>query len=177
MFGSGNIQSFSSDYELAYKISRLLSIEGYAIMSGGYSGVMDAVSKGAFEANGHPIGITSKQLEIKESIQPNQWIKEEVKCDTLNERLQYIVHHGDGFIVMPGGVGTLAELALTWNLMQIDEIRTSPIVCVGPVWHSALSSMLESNYILGKDKKFIYLAENAEQVLQIIKSHNQGDTQ
>ena len=70
----------------------------------------------------------------------NQWVKEEIKCQTLRERLLYLVDNCQGAIVMPGGIGTLSEMALIWSFVQVGEISPRPIVLVGGLWQRTMAA-------------------------------------
>ena len=121
VFGSSTPQPHSADYESARTIGQLLARAGCIVQTGGYSGVMAAASQGAVEAGGHTIGVTSAQIEEYRPMPPNQWVKEEIKHQTLQERLLYLVENCDGAIVVPGGIGTLSELSLIWSFVQTGE--------------------------------------------------------
>ena len=77
------------------------------------------------------IGVTSAQIERFRPIQANRWVAEEIRYDSLRDRLMHLVLHNDGAVVLPGGIGTLGELSLTWNMMQVGEIPQRPLVLLG----------------------------------------------
>ena len=109
VFGSSAPPPGSADYEAARMVGHLLARAGFAVQTGGYSGTMAAASQGASEAGGHVIGVTSAQIERFRPTPPNQWVVEEIKCQTLHERQLHLISNCHGAIVMPGGIGTLAE--------------------------------------------------------------------
>jgi uncharacterized protein (TIGR00730 family) len=124
----------SADYEAARDLGRRLAEAGFAVQTGGYAGIMEAVSRGANEAGGHVVGVTCATFEAANSAAPNAWVKEVVQQPNLPSRVLYLVTACDGAIVMPGGVGTLSELALAWSLVQVREVPPKPIVLVGGLW-------------------------------------------
>ena len=147
VFGSSAPQPGSADYEAARDLGRRLAEAGFTVQTGGYIGVMEGVSRGANEAGGHVIGVTSDQIEEFRPIKANSWIKEEVRYPTLRERVLYLVDHCDGILVLPGGIGTLSELALAWNFAQVGEIPLKPIIPIGGLWQRTLAAFVDRDYI------------------------------
>ena len=147
VFGSSAPGPGSADYEVARDLGRQLAQAGFTVQSGGYVGVMEGVSRGANEAGGHVIGVTCDQIEEFRPLKANPWVKEEVRHATLRERVLYLVDHCDGIVVMPGGIGTLSELALAWSFAQVGEIPPKPIVPVGGLWQRTLAAFVDQAYI------------------------------
>ena len=147
VFGSASPQPGDADYELAYTVGQLLAQAGYGVATGGYIGTMEAVSRGASEAGGHVIGITSNQIEQFRPISANQWIKEEIKYETLRERLMHLVINNDGMIALPGGIGTLAEVSIAWNMMQTGDIEKRPFALLGSLWSDTINAFYDPKYI------------------------------
>jgi hypothetical protein len=114
VFGSSLPGEGSEAYVEAQRLGRLLAEAGYALCNGGYGGLMEATARGAREAGGHTIGITC----VLWSRPANPWIVEEVRAETFPERLMTLLLRGDAYTVLPGGTGTLAELALAWEMMN-----------------------------------------------------------
>jgi uncharacterized protein (TIGR00730 family) len=168
VFGSSAPQPNSADYESARTVGRLLTKVGFAVQTGGYGGVMAAVSQGAHEAGGHVIGITSAQIEQFRPDAVNQWVKKELKQHTLRERVIYLVEQCDGAIVMPGGIGTLSELALMWSLVQVGEIPPRPIVVVGGLWQRTLAAFMTEEYIQPAHRELITLVRTADEAVKSI---------
>ncbi len=170
VFGSSGPQAGSVDYEIARQVGNLLAQVGYTVQTGGYSGVMAAASQGASEAGGHVIGVTSSQIEQYRPVPPNQWVVEEKKFKTLRERLFYLIDHCDGAIVMPGGVGTLAELSLIWCSVQVGEIAPRPIVLFGEMWAQVMTTFINPKYIHLNHQRLISLANSAAEAVEIVRS-------
>lgn len=162
VFGSSAPQAGSVDYENARLVGRLLAEAGYAVATGGYSGTMTAVSQGASEAGGHVIGVTCTQIEQFRPLGPNQWIKEEIKYETLTERLLHLVRHNDGMITLPGGIGTISEMTLAWSYLQTGEIELRPFALLGELWPKTVHAFFDPAYIKAKDMELIYFAESPE---------------
>src|SRR5262245_61308565 len=109
VFGSSRPREGDADYGEARALGQALARHGFAVCSGGYSGVMEAVSRGAKEAGGKTYGVTA---EFFRAGKLNPWIDVEVKKQTWEERLFELIRMADGFVACKGGTGTLVELAV-----------------------------------------------------------------
>ena len=147
VFGSSAPQPGSADYEAARDLGRRLAEAGFTVQTGGYMGVMEGVSRGANEAGGHVIGVTCDQIEEFRPSKANPWVKEEARQRTLRERVLYLVDNCDGILVLPGGIGTLSEMALAWNFVQVGEIPLKPIIPIGGLWQRTLAAFVDRDYI------------------------------
>ena len=136
IFGSSFPKPGEEEYENAYKLGKLLAKKGFNVCTGGAQGIMDAVSKGAREEGKSAIGIT---LNIFSST--SIYLTKEIKCDTLFARIENLVNYGDGFIILPGGTGTLLELSAIWELINKNIVDRRPIVCLGGFWKSIVDSV------------------------------------
>ena len=105
---------------------------------------MEAVSRGASEAGGHVIGVTCGEIERWRDVGPNRWVKEEWRKKTLIERLQVLIRECDAAIALPGGAGTLTEIALMWNLMIVESMHRRPLILVGSGWQSVFDQFFKS---------------------------------
>ena len=141
MFGGGAPQPGSPAYIEAQQLGRLLAQAGYSVLNGGYSGTMEAVSRGANEAGGHVIAVTSRVF----SVPVNGWFHEEVCTTDLFERLRHIIEPADAYIILRGGMGTLAELAVVWNLAKLGSAK--PIILVGDAWRSVFEAVRDGLYV------------------------------
>jgi uncharacterized protein (TIGR00730 family) len=155
VFGSSAPGPGSADYEIARDLGRRLAKAGFTAQTGGYVGVMEAVSRGANEAGGHVIGVTCAQIEQFRPLGANAWVKEEIRHKTLRDRVIYLVERCDGIIVMPGGIGTLSELTLAWNFVQVGEIPAKPIIPVGGLWQRTLAAFVDTAYIHPKHAELL----------------------
>ena len=162
VFGSSAPRPGSAAYEEARVVGRLLAEAGYAVATGGYSGVMTAASQGAAEAGGHVIGVTCAQIEQFRPLGPNSWVQEEIKYETLTGRLLHLVKNNDGMIVLPGGIGTLSEMALAWSFLQVGEIEPRPLALLGRLWQKTIQQFYDPAYVKEEHLKLLYLAESPE---------------
>ncbi len=170
VFGSAQPVPGSPDYEQARLLGQLLAQAGYTVATGGYSGVMAAVSQGAASVAGHVIGVTSSRIEAFRPEPPNPWVTEEIKYPTLQARLMHLVTHNQGMIVMPGGIGTLSEFALAWSLLQVGEIDARPLVLCGAMWPAVLASFVRKDYILPQHADLLRLADSPPAAVALLGS-------
>jgi len=171
VFGSSAPRPGSADYEAARTVGRLLAQAGFAVQTGSYSGIMAGASQGACEAGGHVIGVTCAQIEQYRPLPPNQWVKEQIKHQTLRERLLYLVDQCDGAIIMPGGIGTLSELALIWSFVQTGEISPRPIITVGGLWQRTLAAFIDEDYVQPDHQALITVARTADEAVKKMISY------
>lgn len=171
VFGGSTPLPGSADYESARRVGELLARAGFAVATGGYSGVMEAVSRGANEAGGRVIGVTSDRIERKYGRTMNSWVTERVHYPTLGERMRHLVEQYDAAIAMPGGIGTLAEVAYTWSMVQTGESKRKPLVLVGPRWQETMTAFLNetSDYIKEPDRRLITLVRNGDEAIKELK--------
>ena len=121
-------------YADAMALGEVLAHRGHTVLTGGYTGTMEAVSRGAAAAGGHVIGVTCDDIGRFHGRAANAWVMEERRCPTLLERLKGLIEGSDAAIALPGGPGTLAEIALTWNLMIVGSLPRRPLILVGEGW-------------------------------------------
>jgi len=147
IFGSSLPKPGDKEYEQAYRLGKYLGNAGINVCSGGYQGVMDAVSKGAVESGTNAIGIT---VDIFGAV-PSKYLSEEIVTNSLFERLGKLLEIGDAFIVLPGGTGTMLELTLVWEKMNKNLLNEKPFACVGEMWKNIVTEM-EQRIIFEKRK-------------------------
>ena len=132
IFGTGKAMPGDEVFALAYKVGALLAKARFVIANGGYGGTMFAAAKGATEAGGNVIGVTCSAFK---SGRANEFITREMVTRSLDERLKTLVELGRAYVVLPGGTGTLLELAKVWELKNkgfLDANR--PIILIGGFW-------------------------------------------
>src|SRR3990172_5346318 len=120
VFGGSQPKEGTPAYEEARSLGELLAQQGHTVLTGGYIGTMEAVSRGAAEAGGHVIGVTCEDIERWRPVRRNAWVMEEWRRKTLLERLRSLIDNCQAAFALPGGPGTLTEISLTWNLMVIQ---------------------------------------------------------
>jgi|ERR1700674_964510 uncharacterized protein (TIGR00725 family) len=140
VFGSSRPQEGDADYEEARVLGRALAKHGFAVCSGGYGGVMEAVSHGAKEAGGKTYGVTA---EFFKAAKLNPWIDVEVRKKTWEERLFELIRRGSGFVACKGGTGTLVELAVVWEMLNKSVMDGKPFAVLGDFWQPVLDRVRE----------------------------------
>jgi len=130
VFGSSRPKEGDPDYAEARALGRALAGAGMQVLSGGYGGVMEAVSRGAKEAGGHTLGITAKFFRAT----ANPWIDQETSVTTWEERLFALIQRGNGLVACKGGTGTLVELAVAWEMLNKAIMKAKPFVVLGEFW-------------------------------------------
>jgi len=154
LFGSSIPGEGTEVYQEAQRLGRRLAEAGFALCNGGYGGLMEASARGAQEAGGHTIGVTCDVWPAT----ANRWIAEEVRTRTFMERLLTLIELGDSYIVLPGGTGTLAELALAWEMMNKSSLSRSvggrkPLLVMAPYWQPVIECLeQEAELALGSNK-------------------------
>ncbi|MCS7011371.1 MAG: LOG family protein [Anaerolineales bacterium] len=168
IFGGSQPKEGEAVYAEAYELGSQLARAGHTVLTGGYIGVMEAVSRGAAEAGGHVIGVTCEEIERWRPVGPNRWVKEEWRTATLFERLQTIITKSDVAIALPGGPGTLTEIALTWNLMIIRSLPPRPLILVGPGWRSVFEQFFEKFdlYTPTSQREYLVFAKDIHVAMQ-----------
>jgi len=142
IFGSSLPGEGSAAYAEARCLGRLLAERGLEVCNGGYAGLMEASSRGAREAGGHTVGVT---CSIWPSA-PNRWVAEEVRTRSFPERIITLIERGDAYIVLPGGTGTLAELALAWEIMNKSSLSRTvgggkPLLVMEAYWRPVIDCL------------------------------------
>jgi uncharacterized protein (TIGR00730 family) len=170
IFGGSHPAEGSPAYAEAFQLGRDLAKRGWTVLTGGYIGTMEAVSRGAAEAGGHVIGVTCEELERSYGRRVNRWVKEEWKKETLLERLAALTHNCDAALALPGGPGTLTEIALTWNLMIVRGLSPRPLILIGGAWHSVMDEFLRKlgEYIAPEQRELLAFSPSAEQAVQML---------
>jgi uncharacterized protein (TIGR00725 family) len=139
VFGSSRPRESETDYAEARALGRALAERGFAICSGGYAGVMEAVSRGAKDAGGKTYGVTAEFFRAK----TNPWVDVEIRMKTWQERLFELIRLADGFVACKGGTGTLVELATVWEMLNKSIIAAKPFAVLGDFWTPILDRVRE----------------------------------
>ena len=147
VFGSSQLRPADPLYATTEQIGAALAKAGYRVVTGGYYGVMEAISKGACEAGGAVCGVTTDQIGARYNLEPNRFNTEIAHFASLRDRLSHMVAQGDAYLAMPGGTGTLHEIAETWELMRIGGIPTRTLICYGALWRGIIGALHESPWL------------------------------
>lgn len=162
VFGSSRHIEGDEEFSTAYNLGKLLAKKGFNVCSGGYQGIMDALSKGSKEYGAETIGITVNEWGST----PSKYMTKEIKCNNLNERLGKLIELGDAYVILQGGTGTLLELALVWELINKRILNTKPVVSHSAMWKE-ITEIIDKQLTIGKHvtglvKNFDTIEEIAE---------------
>jgi uncharacterized protein (TIGR00730 family) len=160
VFGSSRPRENDPEYAEARELGRVLAEKGLAICTGAYGGTMEAVSRGAKEAGGKTYGVTA---DFFPAAKANEWVDVEVRMKTWRERLFEIIRLGDGFVACKGGTGTLAELAVVWEMMNKSVMPPKPFVALGEFWSPILNCV--QGVEVGQENPW---AESRAQILRTV---------
>ena len=163
-------QSDEPTYQDTVAVGKAIAEAGYGVISGGYAGLMAAASQGAASADGTVIGVTTATLKELRGIQPNQWLTDEIHYPTMRERLMHLIQEPDAHVVMPGGIGTLAELIMVWELMRVHELPDRPIILFGDYWGDLLAPMRDMPYFHSKSWELLQTAATPADVIQLLRA-------
>jgi uncharacterized protein (TIGR00730 family) len=177
VFGGASPQPGSPAYQEAYTVGKLLAEAGFTVATGGYTGVMEAASRGAAEAGGHVIGVTTDVLNQWEAkaLKTNSWVKEEIKFPTLRERLYHLVVFCDAAVALAGGIGTLSEVSFMWSLLLTHEIASKPLILLGQQWQDLLTQFYgQGEYIRPEYMQLLKYAQSPEEIIAALNGETAG---
>lgn len=182
VFGSSVPESSTQVYAEGLKLGRMLAESGFAVANGGYGGLMEATARGAREARGRTIGVTCTLWPSK----ANRWIEEEIRTSSFSERIMTLIEKADAYIVLPGGTGTLAELALAWEMMNKSSLSRSiggrkPLLAISPYWQPVVDCLRQEAHLGALNHemempamKIVTLVETVEQAVARLKEQLHG---
>jgi uncharacterized protein (TIGR00730 family) len=164
IFGTGRARPGDSNYKLAEETGAVLAGAGFTIANGGYGGTMSAAAKGAVETGGQIIGVTCSAFKNSRA---NQYITREITTTSLDERLDTLIKLGQAYITLPGGTGTLLELARVWELKNKGFIKTDkPIIIMGSFWKPLVDLLAIDDPDSGRKVNF---AAEPKQAVELLK--------
>jgi len=173
VFGGSEPKEESAAYTEALQLGRLLAERGHTVLTGGYIGTMEAVSRGAYQAGGHVIGVTCEEIERWRPISANRWVIEEVKKVTLIERLHTLIHESEAALALPGGTGTLAEVSLMWNMMTVESLHRRPLILIGRGWQSTFDQFFNefNSYMTAHQRGILQFADDVQTAVEQLESY------
>jgi len=176
VFGGSSPKPGDRPYKEAETLGRMLGAEGHTVLTGGYMGCMEAVSKGASETGGHVIGVTCKEIERWRPLKANTYVMEEWECEKLSERIARLIDSCDAAIALPGGIGTLAEISVMWNRLVIHDLSPRPLIVVGNSWGDVLESFMneQSDYLPVHDREFVSFASTIAEAADLIRQYSKN---
>ncbi len=176
-FGSARIPRDDPDFDIARRSARLLSSEGFAVISGGGPGIMEAVNQGAQEGGSASIGLNIRLPGRNETPNPYQDIN--LSFQHFFVRKMIFVHFATAFVVMPGGVGTLDEVLECLTLMQTDKVHRIPVILVnGSFWGGLVDwfrgTLLERGTIAEGDLDMFRILDRPEEIRDAVNGFYRG---
>jgi len=179
IFGSARAKPGSPAYSETRRVARALTEMGCDIITGGGPGLMQAANEGASEANA---GEHDKSLGIRIALpfeqEVNPFVEQAFVHDTFFTRLHHFVLASDAFIVAPGGIGTVLEAMMIWQLLQVRHLEGTPFLMVGRMWPGlvdwARQTMLDedSPYVDHEDLELPVCLADADEAIAVIREHH-----
>lgn len=179
IFGSARLPPASPYYNLAIDVAQHVSRKGFAIITGGGPGIMEAANKGAQAVNGHSCGLS---VDLPWELEPNSFIdpKYRLQFRYFFIRKVMFIRYAQGYVFLPGGYGTMDELFEALTLIQTKKIHYFPIYLMGKEYWEGLMEWIHKSMIaygcLSKDDlKLIQITDDPEEVANGIERHFQRD--
>ena len=172
VFGSARVKEGDVAYDKAREIGRLLAKEGYAVITGGGPGVMEAANRGCQEGGGLSVGCN---IELPQEQGLNAYVDLGVEFRYFFARKTMFVKYADGFVIMPGGFGTMDELFEALTLIQTGKIEHFPVVLVGTAFFGGFvdwirATLLAGGMIAPGDVDLIQVTDDPEEAIRIIRA-------
>jgi uncharacterized protein (TIGR00730 family) len=171
VFGSARFPEGSENYRLGVEVGRELARAGFAVITGGGPGLMEAANRGAKEAGGISIGCN---IVLPHEQKPNPYVDEVVSFNYFFARKVMLVKYSCAFVCLPGGFGTLDEMFEAATLIQCHKIGPFPIILIGTgFWHNLIElmdDMLREGAISAEDTGFGYVTDSPAQAVDMILS-------
>jgi predicted Rossmann-fold nucleotide-binding protein len=151
-----------------------LGEQGHTVLTGGYVGTMEAVSRGAAAAGGHVVGVTCDEIQAWRASAPNAWIAEELRFPSLRLRLMALIDQCDAAMALPGGPGTLAEISMMWSHLLTGAIPPRPLVLIGPGWKATFEAFFAAlgAYTPEAQRRWLAFAPDIQNAVQLIQPEN-----
>ena len=175
VFGSARFPESHPYYELARATGRALAGAGFTVMTGGGPGIMEAANRGAKEGGGRSLGCN---IRLPQEQEPNPYLDKWMEFEYFFARKVMLVKYSCGFVLMPGGYGTMDEAFETLTQIQTEKIRNFPIVLMGSeYWHHLRpflrQTMVEAGTISESDLDLFWATDEPDEAVQHILDHRQ----
>jgi uncharacterized protein (TIGR00730 family) len=171
IFGGSKPVPGEAAYEDALLLGKRLGEAGHTVLTGGYIGTMEAISRGASEAGGHVIGVTCMEIEKWRPGKANRWVEEEMRFSTTRERLLALIDNCDAAFALPGGAGTLAEITVMWNNLITGSIEYKPLILIGKGWQKTFEAFYTElgEYVSDQDRQWLSFVSNPEDGVKLLE--------
>lgn len=151
------------------RLGKLLAEKGYIVVSGGFGGTMEDVSRGAKSAGGKTVGVTYYKQDDPSFKRSNKFIDEEIRTQDIFERITVMMKNSDAFIVLPGGTGTLLELAAMLEHINKGMMKPKPIIAIGNFWKN-VTERLRDEPVLSVETRTRFSALSCADLVIFVKS-------
>jgi uncharacterized protein (TIGR00730 family) len=170
VFGSARTHADDPEYKAAQETGALLARSGFAVITGGGPGIMEAANRGAFEAGGTSVGCN---IELPHEQFSNDYLTLSLKFKYFFVRKMMFVKYSDAFIIFPGGFGTLDELFEALTLIQTHKIRNFPIVLYGSKYWGGMidwvkGPVLGEAKIADEDLRLLHVTDSPSEIVEIV---------
>lgn len=177
VFGSARTAPGHPEYELGRELGRQIGAAGYAVVTGGGPGVMEAANRGAVDVGAHSVGIG---IELPHEQHLNHWVDLGINFRYFFARKTMFVKYSQGFVALPGGFGTLDELFEALTLVQTGKITRFPLILVGTEYWGPLLDWITGTLVAGgkvaeADLDLLRVVDTAEEVVEILASVHAED--
>ena len=175
IFGSARLKEDNPYYQQSVEIAQRLGKEGFAIITGGGPGVMEAANKGAFSSESKSVGLN---IRLPQEQLPNSYQDMMLDYRYFFVRKVMFVKHSMGYVCMPGGFGTMDEFFESLTLMQTEKIYPMPLILFGMEYWQGLidwmkTTMVPAGTVRESDFEYITLTDDMEEVVSILVKHRQ----
>jgi uncharacterized protein (TIGR00730 family) len=172
IFGSARIGQGDPDYETTRELGGSIAKLGFTILTGGGPGIMEAANRGAHEVGGRSVGVN---IELPFEQDPNPYLDRSINIRYFFVRKVLLLKYSYGFVIMPGGFGTLDEFFETMTLIQTKKIHDFPVVIMNETFHAKLMDyvdyMIERRTISPEDKRLFLCTDSVTSATEHIRKH------
>ncbi len=174
VFGSARFGPEHPAYSLAERLGRELAAAGFGVVTGGGPGLMEAANKGAYEAGGVSVGLN---IELPHEQRPNKYQTHSLQFRYFFVRKVMFVRYAVGFVVLPGGFGTLDELTEVLVLLQTGKVHTFPLIALDRAYWRGLAAWIDDTLIAqgavsAPEGKLLQLADSPAEVMSILRKES-----
>lgn len=170
VFGNSSTEPGSADYRAGLRLGRLLAEASFGVSTGGYAGLMEAVSRGAAEAGGTVVGVTVPHV-FPERAGGNAYLTREIRATTLLDRIERMLDGTVATVALPGSIGTVTELLIAWNLAYVARFSGAdpkPVVAVGEGWQRIVPRLADE---LSTDAELVSCVSTVDAAAAALVTH------
>jgi uncharacterized protein (TIGR00730 family) len=160
-------------YQDAYTVGKILAEHGFAVADGGGPGVMRAATEGAESANGHTIGVTfyPKDITNFEGRDMNNRVDKEIKTSNYLERTLKLLEVGQAYVIFKGGVGTISEFGMAWELASLYQGHSKPLILYGKFWEKVMVALVSQMIMRPENLQVYRVVESPEEVIAALEMY------